>query len=303
MPEQPPSKREPTWGTFSTCPPEPHRYAELHCRSNFSFLDGASHPDELITRATELGLTALAITDRNSLAGIVRAHVAAKESKLKLLIGAEITPVDAPPVVLWVMNRAGYANLCRLITRGRRNAPKGECRLTFADVAEHAADLLAGVVLERPPAADHAPRDEPNLRTTSIKSSTSTASTARHAERDGYVERLRTAFGDRAYAIAELHRGPEDRQRLQDADLGGYCGTSGVTNCISGKFAADQNGIGQLVFELIIFDARLGNRAFGFKEPLTMAGLNRGHCRIIGTGIANGSVKQASSASLFCKCE
>ncbi len=216
MPEQPPNKRQPTWGTFSTCPPEPRRYAELHCRSNFSFLEGASHPDELVTRAAVLGLSALAITDRNSLAGVVRAHVAAKESKLKLLIGAEITPIDAPPIVLWTMNRAGYANLCRLITRGRRNAPKGECRLTFADVSEHAAGLLAGVVFERPPAADHAPRDEPNARTTSIQSSTSTASTARHAERDGYVDRLRAAFNDRAYAIAELHRGPEDRQRLQD---------------------------------------------------------------------------------------
>ena len=125
------------------------RYAELHCRKNYTFLEGASHPDELVARATELGLSAVAITDRNSLAGVVRAHVAAKEAKLKLLIGAEITPVDAPPVVLWAMNRAGYANLCRLITHGRRNAPKGDCRLQFADVAERAEGLLAGVVMSR----------------------------------------------------------------------------------------------------------------------------------------------------------
>ena len=198
MPEQPPSKREPlirrAATLMSSCRPlsplDPHPsslgYAELHCRSNFSFLEGASHPDELVTRAAALGLSALAITDRNSLAGVVRAHVAAKEAKLKLLIGAEITPIDAPPVVLWTMNRAGYANLCRLITRGRRNAPKGECRLTFADVAEHAAGLLAGVVVV----------DASRVQT--------------DAGRVGH------AFGDRAYVIAELHRGVNDRQRLQD---------------------------------------------------------------------------------------
>ena len=66
------------------------RYAELHCKTNFSFLEGASHPDELALRAAELGLTALAITDRNTLAGVVRAHGAAKDLGLKLIIGAEI---------------------------------------------------------------------------------------------------------------------------------------------------------------------------------------------------------------------
>src|SRR5438874_9258661 len=111
------------------------RYAELHCKTNFSFLEGASFADELIQRAAELGLHALAITDRNSLAGIVRAHQAAKEAHLKLLIGAEITPIDGLPVVLLAMNLTGYRNLSRLITRGRRAAEKGQCRLTVDDVA------------------------------------------------------------------------------------------------------------------------------------------------------------------------
>ncbi|MDH3718648.1 MAG: PHP domain-containing protein, partial [Planctomycetota bacterium] len=110
-------------------------YAELHCKTNFSFLEGASHPEELVQRAAELGYAALAVTDRNSLAGVVRAHGAAKDVGLKLLIGAEITPVDAPPVVLLATDRAAYGRLARLITRGRRNAPKGECHLTFDDVA------------------------------------------------------------------------------------------------------------------------------------------------------------------------
>ena len=84
----------------------------------------------------------MAVTDRNSLAGVVRAHVAAKEAGLKLVVGAEITMVDAGPVLLWAMNRHGYGRLCQLLTRGRRQAPKGECRLAFADVAEHAERFI-----------------------------------------------------------------------------------------------------------------------------------------------------------------
>src|SRR3954447_20312905 len=71
------------------------RYAELHCKTNFSFLEGASHADELVRQAAELGYSALAVTDRNSLAGVVRAHIVAKEVGLQLLIGAEIKPSDA----------------------------------------------------------------------------------------------------------------------------------------------------------------------------------------------------------------
>jgi DNA polymerase III alpha subunit len=127
-------------------PSPPHSYAELHAKTNFSFLEGASHPDELVRRAAELGYAALAITDRSSLAGVVRAHGAAKEVGLKLLVGAEITPDDAPPAVLLATDRAAYGRLARLITLGRRRAEKGECRLRFDDVAEHAEGLIAGVV-------------------------------------------------------------------------------------------------------------------------------------------------------------
>src|SRR5438132_13335229 len=91
-------------------------YAELHCKTNFSFLEGASHPDELVHRAKELGYTALAVTDRNSLAGVVRAHAAAKTVGLKLLIGAEITPDDAPPVLLYAPDKNAYRRLAPLIT-------------------------------------------------------------------------------------------------------------------------------------------------------------------------------------------
>ena len=82
----------------------------------------------------------------NSLAGVVRAHAAAKETGLPLIIGAEITPCDAPPVVLWATDRAAYGRLSRLITRGRARAEKGKCELTWDDLAEHADGLLAGVL-------------------------------------------------------------------------------------------------------------------------------------------------------------
>src|SRR4051812_12726941 len=108
-------------------------YAELNCLTNYSFLQAASHPDELVARAAELRYDALAITDRNSLAGVVRAHEAAKQVGLKLLIGSEISPDECSPVVLLAMNRAGYARLARLLTVGKRRAPKGTCFLRFAD--------------------------------------------------------------------------------------------------------------------------------------------------------------------------
>ena len=96
-------------------------------------------------RAKELGYAALAVTDRESLAGVVRAHIAAKEVGLKLIIGAEVHPADAWPVVLWATDRKSYGRLSRLLTVGRRRAEKGKCQLTLADIAEHAEGLIAGV--------------------------------------------------------------------------------------------------------------------------------------------------------------
>src|SRR6266699_5538075 len=100
-------------------------YAELHCLSNFTFLRGASHPEDLVKRAAGLGYSALAVTDECSLAGAVRAHVAAKDVGLPLVIGAEIRLQDGPRVVLLATDREGYGNLSELITRGRRRSKKG----------------------------------------------------------------------------------------------------------------------------------------------------------------------------------
>ncbi len=109
-------------------------YAELHCLSNFTFLRGASHPEELVERAHELGYSALAITDECSLAGIVRAHVAAKACGLKLIAGSEIRFAEGLGIVLLATNRNGYSNLSELITQGRRNDIKGRYSLALSDI-------------------------------------------------------------------------------------------------------------------------------------------------------------------------
>ena len=113
-------------------------YAELHCLSNFTFLRGASSPESLVAQAVTLGYHALAITDECSLAGVVRAHIEAKKSDLKLLIGTElrIDPSDQPAykIVLLAQHREGYGNLCEVITRGRMQAVKGQYLLRPHDV-------------------------------------------------------------------------------------------------------------------------------------------------------------------------
>jgi len=108
-------------------------YVELHCLSNFSFLRGASHPEELVARAAELSYTALAITDECSVAGVVRAHRAAREHGLKLLVGSEFRLDDGLRCVLLATDRRGYGQLCRLITRARRAASKGRYKLRRCD--------------------------------------------------------------------------------------------------------------------------------------------------------------------------
>jgi error-prone DNA polymerase len=112
-------------------------YAELHCLSNFSFLRGASHPHELVRTAAELGYAGLALTDECSVAGVVRAHTAAKESSFPLVVGSEFTCSDGElSVVVLAEDRRAYAALCGLISRARRAAPKGEYRLGRNDLAE-----------------------------------------------------------------------------------------------------------------------------------------------------------------------
>jgi len=119
------------------------RYAELDITTNFSFLRGGSHPEELVATAKALGLEALAVTDRNTLAGVVRAHLAAKEvGGIKFIVGARLDLQDAPSLLAYPQDRAAYGRLCRLLTLGQRRAEKGQCTLYLEDVAPHAEGLI-----------------------------------------------------------------------------------------------------------------------------------------------------------------
>ena len=200
-------------------------YAELHGRSNFSFLEGGSHPEELVEKAHALGYEAIAITDRATLAGIVRAHGMAKQiaasaqavggdptginrpAGIKLIVGAHLEPVDAMPLVVWATSRTGYSQLCRLLTKGYaaaagdaagavHDAGANACRLSFADVAAHAEGLLAGVPLAAIPAAGM--RDADGRRDASEA-----------------VRQWRDVFDDRLVALAEVALEGDDEERLQ----------------------------------------------------------------------------------------
>jgi DNA-directed DNA polymerase III PolC len=183
-------------------------YAELHCVSNFSFLRGASHPEELVQRAQDLGYAALAITDECSVAGSVRAHVAAKDSALKLIVGSELRLDDGPRCVLLATDRTGYGELVALLTRGRRAAPKGGYRLARADL--EALPLEYCLALWLP----HARAGEDDAATAA----------------DG--EWLRERFGANAWLAVELLTTGLDRERLAalttlGTELGLPCVASG----------------------------------------------------------------------------
>ena len=112
-------------------------YAELHCITSFSFLRSASHPHELVQRAAALGYSAIAITDECSFAGVVKAHVAAKEVGIQLLIGSELNLEEGIKLLALVPSRAAYSELSGLISMARRRSPKGEYRVSLRDVIFH----------------------------------------------------------------------------------------------------------------------------------------------------------------------
>ena len=156
-------------------------YAELHCLSNFTFLRGASRPEELVQHAHALGYKAIAITDECSVAGVVRAHVAARECRqadrkkeeekhkgkdqpkkiedeFKLIIGTEVKLADGPKLVLLATDRASYGRMCALITRGRMRTSKGEYRLEWTDFDEGLEGCLALLVPDARCDPEHAQR-------------------------------------------------------------------------------------------------------------------------------------------------
>ena len=166
-------------------PPDLPEYAELHCLSNFTFLRGASHPEELVERAAALGYAALALTDECSFAGVVRAHVAAKRCGLKLVVGSEVTLEDGVKLVLIATNRRSYGAISSVITTGRRRAEKGSYALVRSDLEPLAgSDVLALLI----------PACEIDY---------------------GAACWIARCFPGRAWIAAELHCGGNDRRRFE----------------------------------------------------------------------------------------
>src|ERR1700729_3075694 len=162
-------------------------YAELQVTSHFSFLRGASSCEELFAHASLLGIAALGVVDRNSLAGIVRAHEAAKETGVRLIVGCRLDLVDGMSVMVYPTDRPAYSRLCRLLSIGKKRGGKAECILNWEDVADWSEGLVA--VLAPDMAGDVCA-----LR----------------------LRKLRDIFGDRAYMALTLRRRPNDQMRIHE---------------------------------------------------------------------------------------
>ena len=193
-------------------------FAELCVTTNFSFLQGASHAAELVQRAAELGLSAIGVADRNTLAGVVRAHVAAKEAGLKLLVGARLVPLEGPEILAYPMDRAAYGRLSRLLTDGKMKAPKGECHLELADIL---AASEGQILIVMPPVAP-SPGFEETLHTLAAAAPGRTYLAARYTysgrnrERIGRLAELAANAGVSLVATNDvLYHAPE-RRPLQD---------------------------------------------------------------------------------------
>ncbi|MFN9436664.1 MAG: error-prone DNA polymerase [Planctomycetota bacterium] len=218
-------------------------YVELHCKTNFSFLEGASHAHELVDRAREFGYRGLAITDRDTLAGIVRAHTAAKDTGIPFFVGCELNPVDGPPVVVWPRDRQGYGELCRLLSIGRLRGPKGTCELSWHDIAAFSGNWLAGLVMRLPSLTE---TSSGNSGGTILPQMADSPSESFHADSsdalplqveplpgeawcpagigfDGmqdtpwlqWLGQFRETMGDRGYLLCHLHAGLDDASTLR----------------------------------------------------------------------------------------
>lgn len=176
------------------------RYAELQVTSHFSFLRGASSAQELFATAALMGIEAIGIVDRNSLAGVVRAYEAARTTGVRLVVGCRLDLVCGTSILVYPTDRPAYSRLCRLLTLGKHRAGKGKCDLHWGDLVAYGEGMIAILV---PDLAD----DACGMR----------------------LRRLREAFGDRAYLALTLRRRPNDQMRLHELSVlaAGMGGTHG----------------------------------------------------------------------------
>ena len=163
------------------------RYVELQVTTHFSFLRGASSPEELFAAAALLGLPALGIVDRNSVAGIVRAWDAEKTTGVRAVVGSRLDLTDGTALLVYPTDRAAYSRMCRLLSVGKGRAGKGACHLDWSDVEEWNDGLIAMLAPDR---AD--------------------------ATTEAALARTRRIFGDRAYLALSIRRHPRDAVRLRD---------------------------------------------------------------------------------------
>jgi error-prone DNA polymerase len=186
------------------------QYAELQVTSNFSFLQSGSHPEELISQAANLGMRGIAITDHNSLAGVVRAHVAAKELGIQFRVGArlelvptfpedpfEVTPYrhNGTPLLVYPCSREGYGNLCRLLTLGKLRAAKGQCFITYDEFLQYQRDLI---IIAVPPTlcADNRVLYQDKSSPAPLISSLPTSIAQRHGDFSRLVQKLTRDLSD-----------------------------------------------------------------------------------------------------------
>ena len=161
------------------------RYAELQCASHFSFLRGASSCEELFEEAAKLGIEALAITDRNSLAGIVRAHEAAKATGVRLIVGCHLNLSDGMRLLVYPIDRPAYGLLCRLLSLGKKRGGKAQCHPHWSDIVAYGEGLIAVLI----------PDEADELCALRLRC-------------------LAEAFGDRTYLSLTLHWRPNDALRI-----------------------------------------------------------------------------------------
>jgi error-prone DNA polymerase len=176
------------------------RYVELQTTTHFSFLRGASSCEELFAQAALLGIEAMAVVDRNSLAGIVRAHEAAKATGVRLIVGCRLDLADGMSALVYPIDRAAYARLCRLLSLGKKRGGKAICILDWSDLAAYGEGLIAVLI---PDEADE---------TCALR-----------------LRRLSEAFGERAYMALTLRRRPNDPLRLWElSNLAGQARVAAV---------------------------------------------------------------------------
>src|ERR1700712_5148859 len=161
-------------------------YAELQITSHFSFLRGVSSAEELFVAAYELGISAVGITDRNSLAGVVRAHEAAKVTGVRLIVGCRLDLTCSTSILVYPTDRAAYGRLCRLLSIGKARAGKGQCAIDWLDVEAWQEGLLAILL----------PDDLKN-------------------DLGDELKRMRRVFGDRAYCALARRFQPDEAMRLE----------------------------------------------------------------------------------------